>query len=69
VGQQELRVDVVLIDAQLPGTLNGFGLMRQVSEKRPAAKIIMVGTLTRAAAVAIKSTSKNGNRLFIRVLA
>jgi DNA-binding response OmpR family regulator len=50
--QEEIRVDVVLIDAQLPGEFNGFGLLRTCAEKRPTAKAIMVGTPTRAAAVA-----------------
>jgi DNA-binding response OmpR family regulator len=50
--QKEVCVDVVLIDAQLPGQFNGFGLLRTCAEKRPNARAIMVGTPARAAAAA-----------------
>jgi DNA-binding response OmpR family regulator len=50
--QHEVRIDVVLIDAQLPGEFNGFGLLRTCAEKRPNVKAIMVGTPTRAAVAA-----------------
>jgi DNA-binding response OmpR family regulator len=50
--QREIRVDVVLIDAQLPGQFNGFGLLRTCTEKRPNVKAIVVGTPARAAVAA-----------------
>ena len=50
--QEEIRIDVVLIDAQLPGEFNGFGLLRTCAEKRPSVKAIMVGTSVRAAVAA-----------------
>jgi DNA-binding response OmpR family regulator len=52
--QKDIRVDVVLIDAQLPGQFNGFGLLRTCTEKRPNVKAIMVGTPARAAAAAVE---------------
>lgn len=47
--QPALRIDVVLVNVQLPGAPNGFGLRREVSEKRPSAKTIIFSTPRRAA--------------------
>jgi DNA-binding response OmpR family regulator len=59
--QKELHIDVVLIDAQLPGQFNGFGLLRTCAEKRPSAKAIMVGTPARAAAAAAELCESGPN--------
>jgi DNA-binding response OmpR family regulator len=50
--RREIHIDVVLIDAQLPGEFNGFGLLRTCAEKRPSVKAIVVGTPVRAAVAA-----------------
>lgn len=50
--EQAIRIDVVLIDVQLPGALNGFGLARHITERRPTTKTMVMGTPVSAATAA-----------------
>jgi len=52
INEQTIRIDVVLIDVQLPGALNGFGLARHITDRRPTAKTMVVGTPVGAASAA-----------------
>ena len=42
--QQDIAVDVVFTDVQMPGTMDGFGLARWVRKNRPELKVIMAGS-------------------------
>ena len=44
-----MTIDVVLVDAQAPGKLDGFGLARWIREHRPSAKVILAGTVANEA--------------------
>ena len=52
INEQAIRIDVVLIDVQLPGALNGFGLVRHITERRPTTKTMVMGTPVSAATAA-----------------
>lgn len=49
---QDLAVDIVLSDVEMPGRLDGFGLARWVRQHRPGLHMILVGTPMRAADIA-----------------
>jgi DNA-binding response OmpR family regulator len=48
----DLAVEIVLSDVEMPGKLDGFGLAQWVREHRPGLHVILVGTPSRAAEVA-----------------
>ena len=47
--QPNVTVDALFTDAQLAGTLDGFGLVRWVRQNRPGAQIVIAGSPRRAA--------------------
>jgi CheY-like chemotaxis protein len=47
--QSELRVDAVLSDVEMPGSMDGFGLARWVRQNREGLEVILVGSPARAA--------------------
>lgn len=49
----EIRLDVVLSDVEMPGTMDGFALAAWVRANRPDLKVMMAGTITRAVDAAI----------------
>jgi CheY-like chemotaxis protein len=50
--QQELTIDVVFTDIEMPGSMDGFGLSRWIRVNRPSLEVILVGSPERAADVA-----------------
>lgn len=50
--QTDLRVDVVLSDVEMPGSMDGFGLSKWVRQHRQGLDIILVGNADRAAEAA-----------------
>ena len=47
--QPDLRIDVVLSDVEMPGPMDGFGLAQWIRQNRGELKIILAGTVSRAA--------------------
>jgi CheY-like chemotaxis protein len=47
--QTDLKVDVVLSDVEMPGSMDGFGLAQWVRQHRKDLDIILVGNAARAA--------------------
>ena len=47
-----MAVDVVFTDIELPGTLDGFGLARWVRTNKATIKVLLVGTVAKAAEAA-----------------
>ena len=47
--QPNVTVDALFTDAQLAGTLDGFGLVQWVRKNRPGAQIVIAGSPRRAA--------------------
>jgi DNA-binding response OmpR family regulator len=45
----DVRVDVVLSDIEMPGSIDGFGLAQWVRANRPGMDVVLVGTPQRAA--------------------
>jgi CheY-like chemotaxis protein len=52
--KQDIQVDVVLSDTELPGSMNGFSFAVQARSLRPGLEVVLVGTLTRAVDAAAK---------------
>lgn len=44
----DLRVDIVLSDVEMPGTMDGFGLAHWMRAHKPGMPIILVGSASRA---------------------
>src|SRR5262249_20814127 len=51
---QQVRVDVLLTETELPGALDGFSLMQKARECRPGVGTLIASTPERAAALAGK---------------
>ena len=47
--KQEIQVDVVLTDIEMPGAMNGFGIAKWARSVRPELHIVLAGTPERAA--------------------
>jgi CheY-like chemotaxis protein len=47
--KQEIQVDVVLTDIEMPGAMNGFGFAKWARSVRPEFHIVLAGTPERAA--------------------
>jgi CheY-like chemotaxis protein len=47
-----MQVDVLFTEVDLPGVLDGFGLAKWVRSNRPTIKVLLAGTVDRAANVA-----------------
>jgi CheY-like chemotaxis protein len=52
--QPDLSIDTMLTDAELPGSMDGFGLAQWVRQNRPEVQIVMAATPNRAASAAGK---------------
>lgn len=50
----EIKVDIVLTDIEMPGSLDGFALANWVRKNRPELEVILAGTLSRAVDAAIR---------------
>jgi DNA-binding response OmpR family regulator len=48
------RIDVILSDIEMPGSIDGFGLAQWVRANRPQLDVLLVGTAARAADAAAK---------------
>ena len=46
---EDIRVDVLLSDVQMPGDMNGFGLVKWTRQHRPAVRLIMTSGHEQAA--------------------
>jgi CheY-like chemotaxis protein len=46
---EDIRVDVLLSDVQMPGDMNGFGLAKWTRQHRPTARIVMTSGHEQAA--------------------
>jgi len=44
---QEIAIDVVFSDIEMPGTVDGFGLAKWIRDHRPGMDVILAGTLPR----------------------
>lgn len=47
--RDDLRIDVVLTDVEMPGTMDGFALAHWLRRERPDVEVVMAGTPARAA--------------------
>jgi CheY-like chemotaxis protein len=47
--QEELTIDVVFTDTEMPGSMDGFGLSQWIRAKRQGLEVILVGSPARAA--------------------
>lgn len=47
--QANLKIDIVFSDIEMPGSMDGFGLSRWLRHNKPELKVILAGTVTRAA--------------------
>jgi CheY-like chemotaxis protein len=47
--QEELTIDVVFTDTEMPGSMDGFGLSQWIRANRQGLEVILVGSLARAA--------------------
>jgi CheY-like chemotaxis protein len=47
-----IKVDVVFSDAQMPGTVDGFGLAKWIRQHRPDLKMLLTSSAEKAAATA-----------------
>jgi CheY-like chemotaxis protein len=52
LAQAEINVEILLTDAEMPGVLDGFGLLKWVRENRPDIRAILAGTPSRAVSAA-----------------
>src|SRR4051812_21012761 len=50
--QEDLIIDVVLSDVEMPGSMDGFGLARWIRERRKSVDVILAGSPKRAAEAA-----------------
>jgi DNA-binding response OmpR family regulator len=50
--QRDVKIDVVLTDVKMPGSIDGFGLSRWIRENHPDLEVILFGSTARAAEVA-----------------
>jgi len=50
--QSKLKVDLVLSDVQMPGSMDGFGLAQWVRSNKQGVEVILVGSPERAAETA-----------------
>lgn len=44
---QEVAIDIVFSDIEMPGSVDGFGLARWIRDHRPGLDVILAGTLPR----------------------
>lgn len=44
---QEVAIDIVFTDIEMPGSVDGFGLARWIRDHRPGLDVILAGTLPR----------------------
>lgn len=47
--QANLKIDIVFSDIEMPGSMDGFGLSRWLRHNKPELKVILAGTVARAA--------------------
>jgi CheY-like chemotaxis protein len=47
--QQDVKIDIVFSDVEMPGSLDGFGLSRWVRQHRPGLEVVLAGNPARAA--------------------
>ena len=52
LAQAEINVEILLTDAEMPGVLDGFGLLKWVRDNRPNIRAILAGTPSRAVSAA-----------------
>jgi CheY-like chemotaxis protein len=45
----DIRVDIVFSDVKMPGSMDGFGLAKWVRENKPELKVILTGSVEKAA--------------------
>ena len=57
--QDGMRVDVVLTDVQMAGTMDGFGLSQWVRSNRPGLEVILAGSVNRAVSAAADLCEEN----------
>lgn len=50
----EIKVDIVLTDIEMPGSMDGFALSTWVRKNHPGIEVILAGTLSRAVDAAIR---------------
>jgi len=52
LGEVEITIDAAVIDVELRGELNGFVLAQWIRANRPAIKVVLAGTIAKAASIA-----------------
>ncbi len=52
LSEGDISIDVVFTDVDLPGVVNGFELARWIRANRPSIKVMLAGTIAKAADVA-----------------
>jgi len=52
LGREDVVLDVVLSDVEMPGTMDGFALARWIRARRPGLPVVLVGSPQRAAEAA-----------------
>ncbi|MFL6548481.1 MAG: response regulator [Povalibacter sp.] len=49
LAHEEIDVDVVFSDVEMPGTIDGFALAKWLRERRPGVDVLLTGSVSRAA--------------------
>ncbi|MES2728690.1 MAG: response regulator [Pseudomonadota bacterium] len=52
IQNQNIQIDIVFSDVQMPGTMDGFGLAQWIRQHRPDLEVILTGTAEKAAEAA-----------------
>jgi CheY-like chemotaxis protein len=47
--EPDIKIDIVLSDIEMPGSMDGFGLAQWVRTNRPELKVVLTGTMEKAA--------------------
>src|SRR5712671_4684616 len=57
--KQDIQVDVLLTDIDMPGSMSGFGLSQWARTFRPELEVVLAGTMERAAEAAAELCHDN----------
>jgi CheY-like chemotaxis protein len=57
--KEDMQIDVLLTDIDMPGSMSGFGLSQSARALRPGLEVILAGTMERAAEAAAELCEEN----------
>jgi CheY-like chemotaxis protein len=57
--KEDIQVDVLLTDIDMPGSMSGFGLSQWARTLRPGLEVVLAGTMERAAEAAAELCEDN----------